>query len=75
MSHASLDATAEVDLILARVADPQALLKAWADSHPIGRFGEAEDIAYAALYLASDESSFVTGIELIVDGGFTARGI
>ena len=39
---------------------------------PMGRFGEAKEIAYAALYLASDESSFVTGREFMVDGGITA---
>ena len=36
---------------------------------PIGRLGQPEDIAYGALYLASDESSFVTGSELVIDGG------
>ena len=41
--------------------------------HPMGRFGEPEEIAYAALFLASDESSFVTGAPLIVDGGYTAQ--
>ena len=39
---------------------------------PMGRFGQAKEIAYAALYLASDESSFVTGSEFTVDGGITA---
>jgi NAD(P)-dependent dehydrogenase (short-subunit alcohol dehydrogenase family) len=39
---------------------------------PMGRFGEAEEIARAALYLASDDSSFVTGTEFLVDGGITA---
>ena len=39
---------------------------------PMGRFGEAEEIAKAALYLASDESSYVTGTEFMVDGGITA---
>lgn len=39
---------------------------------PMGRFGEAEEIAYAVLYLASDESSFVTGSNFLVDGGITA---
>ena len=39
---------------------------------PMGRFGEAQEMAYAALYLASDESSYVTGAEFMVDGGITA---
>ena len=40
---------------------------------PLGRFGTVEDIAYGVLYLASDESSFVTGSELVIDGGSTAQ--
>ena len=40
---------------------------------PLGRIGTAMDVAYAVLYLASDESSFVTGAELVVDGGRTAQ--
>ena len=40
---------------------------------PIGRLGNAYDIAYGILYLASDESSFVTGAELVIDGGTTAQ--
>jgi NAD(P)-dependent dehydrogenase (short-subunit alcohol dehydrogenase family) len=39
---------------------------------PMGRFGEAEEMARAALWLASDESSYVTGAEFVVDGGITA---
>jgi NAD(P)-dependent dehydrogenase (short-subunit alcohol dehydrogenase family) len=41
--------------------------------HPIGHVGEPNDIAYGILYLASDESKFVTGSELVIDGGYTAR--
>jgi NAD(P)-dependent dehydrogenase (short-subunit alcohol dehydrogenase family) len=42
-------------------------------AHPIGRMGNPEEVAYAALYLASDDSSFVTGSNLMVDGGYTAQ--
>jgi NAD(P)-dependent dehydrogenase (short-subunit alcohol dehydrogenase family) len=41
--------------------------------HPIGHFGEPEDVAYGVLYLASDESKFMTGAELVIDGGWTAH--
>ena len=43
------------------------------DSAPMGRYGKPEEVAYGALYLASDESSYVTGAELVIDGGFLAR--
>jgi NAD(P)-dependent dehydrogenase (short-subunit alcohol dehydrogenase family) len=39
---------------------------------PMGRFGEATEIAKAALFLASEDSSYMTGAELLVDGGITA---
>lgn len=39
---------------------------------PMGRFGEAQEIAQAALFLASDESSYITGTDFLVDGGITA---
>jgi NAD(P)-dependent dehydrogenase (short-subunit alcohol dehydrogenase family) len=40
---------------------------------PLGRYGEPEDVAYGVLFLASDESSFMTGSELVIDGGWTAQ--
>jgi 3(or 17)beta-hydroxysteroid dehydrogenase len=56
----------------ARRADPE-LYRQSLSLIPLGRAAEPEEIAYAVLYLASDESSFVTGSELVIDGGFTAQ--
>ena len=56
----------------ALTADP-AILETLERAHPMGRLGRPEEVAYAALYLASDESSFVTGAVLAVDGGYTAQ--
>ena len=41
--------------------------------HPLGHVGEPDDIAWGVVYLASDESKFMTGAELVIDGGYTAR--
>lgn len=41
--------------------------------HPIGHVGEPEDVAFGILFLASDESKFITGSELVIDGGYTAQ--
>lgn len=41
--------------------------------HPLGHIGEPDDIAWGVVYLASDESKFITGAELVIDGGYTAR--
>ena len=49
------------------------LMQEWSKDYPIGRFGVPKDVANACLYLASDESSFVTGVAFPVDGGFTAH--
>ncbi len=41
--------------------------------HALGHMGEPDDIAWGVVYLASDESKFVTGAELVIDGGYTTR--
>lgn len=48
-------------------------IQARIDNIPLGRVGTTEDISYGALFLASDESSFMTGSELVIDGGYTAK--
>jgi len=65
--------TPMVEKHLASLGDVQAGRKAVDALHPLGHIGDADDIAWAAVYLASDEAKFVTGAELVVDGGYTAR--
>ena len=53
-------------------SDPEILERRLRDM-PLGRLGTSEDIAYGVLYLASDEAAYVTGAELVIDGGYTAQ--
>lgn len=61
--------------VLERVPDPAALRAGWERMHPIGRLGQPIDIANGALYLASDESSWMTGQCLTIDGGMTTSAL
>jgi len=68
-------AIVETELVakfIAQAPDPEAARKQRLALHPLGRFGQPEDIAPMAVYLASDESAWVTGAAFPVDGGFTA---
>ena len=53
--------------------EKQAILEQWPKTLPLGRWGKPEEVGYAALFLASDEASFITGVALPVDSGYTAR--
>lgn len=65
--------TPMVEKHLASIGDIGAGRKAADALHPLGHMGEPDDIAWGAIYLASDEAKFVTGSELVIDGGYTAR--
>jgi NAD(P)-dependent dehydrogenase (short-subunit alcohol dehydrogenase family) len=71
--HPGYIVTPMVEHALAASPDPEKMRKAIEALHPVGHMGKPIDIAYAVLYLASDESIFVTGSELVVDGGYTAQ--
>ena len=57
---------------LVRFADLATAQREWGARHPMGRLGEPQEIARAALFLASEDSSFMTGADLLVDGGYAA---
>ncbi len=63
----------ETPLVAAMMADDKAVKDRMESNHPIGFLGKPIDVAYAVLYLASDESRLVTGSEMVIDGGWTAR--
>ncbi len=59
--------------VVARYGSAEAALAKLEPRYPIGRIGTADDVASAAVFLASEEASFVTGTDLLVDGGYTAQ--
>ena len=62
-----------VEAHLKAAGDLEAGRKATDAMHPLGHMGEPDDIAWGMVYLASDEAKFITGAELVIDGGYTAR--
>lgn len=62
--------TTRTPMVQAIIEDPE-LMKKYGDTVPLGRLMEPEDLAYGALYLASDEAKMVTGTELVIDGGLS----
>lgn len=71
--HPGFIETPMVEHHLDTMEDREAARAAVEALHPLGHIGEADDIAWGVVYLASDEAKFVTGAELVIDGGYTAR--
>jgi 3(or 17)beta-hydroxysteroid dehydrogenase len=71
--HPSYTWTPMVQLLGDNTGDRDAFFDALGEAHPLGRPGVPMDVAWGVLYLASDESTWVTGSELVIDGGITAR--
>jgi 3(or 17)beta-hydroxysteroid dehydrogenase len=71
--HPGYIITPMVQTVMEASGDADAMQKGLEGLHPMGHLGEPDDIAYGVLYLASDESKFVTGTELVIDGGYTAQ--
>ncbi len=60
------------DRLSLRFGDLETAEEKWGPMHPMGRLGRSEEIAKGAVFLASDESSFMTGSDLLMDGGYSA---
>jgi NAD(P)-dependent dehydrogenase (short-subunit alcohol dehydrogenase family) len=61
------------DRLARQYGDLERAEREWGPAHPMGRLGQPAEIAQAAVYLASDQSSFMTGADLLIDGGYAAR--
>jgi len=70
--HPSFADTPMLDSMLARTDDPAKMRSAWSAAAPIGRLAQPAEVARTILFLASDDSAFTTGAELVIDGGMTA---
>ncbi len=70
--HPTFIDTPILEPMLARAEDPELMRQKLARQVPIGRLGQPEEVAAGILYLASDESAFMTGAEFVLDGGITA---
>jgi NAD(P)-dependent dehydrogenase (short-subunit alcohol dehydrogenase family) len=71
--HPSFTRTSMVEGFIANASNPTRVREGLNAAAPLGRMGEADEIASAILYLASDESMFTTGAEIVIDGGLTAQ--
>jgi NAD(P)-dependent dehydrogenase (short-subunit alcohol dehydrogenase family) len=71
--NAVLPGTIMTPMNLEKARQTPGYLEQMRSIHPLGVVGEPDDVAYAFLYLASDESKFTTGSELVIDGGYTAQ--
>ena len=70
---ATIEGTRMVQGALDAAEDAEQMRSYWLAKHPMGRCGRPEEVAYAILFLASDEASFVTGVTLPIDGGRSIR--
>ena len=71
--HPGYIMTPMVQAVIDHSPDPKAAKAALVALHPVGHLGSPDDIGWGVVYLASDEARFITGSELVIDGGYTAQ--